>query len=170
MSNNIKYIAKYQKANTIQINIRLSKKYDVDVIEKLNSLGIGKSTYIKQLIRKDLGIECELEDTADEQSEETNADEGKTLTVEELAVTIGKSVPTINSWYRWKKENPEHELAKLLPNFFRVGAHRTRHWHMSDVVRLYEFMNTIPQGRDGIMGSVTQRYYKDSRWNKGNAA
>ena len=37
MSNNIKYIAKYQKENTIQINIRLSKKYDADVIAKLNS-------------------------------------------------------------------------------------------------------------------------------------
>ena len=58
MSNNIKYIAKYQKENTIQINIRLSKKYDADVIAKLNSLGdLGKSTYIKELIRKDIARE-----------------------------------------------------------------------------------------------------------------
>ena len=54
MGNNIKYIAEYQKANTIQVNIRLSKKYDADVIEKLNSLGIGKATYIKDLIRADM--------------------------------------------------------------------------------------------------------------------
>lgn len=55
MSNNIKYISAYQKANTIQVNIRLSKKYDADVIEKLNSLGDkGKSTYIKELIRKEI--------------------------------------------------------------------------------------------------------------------
>ena len=58
MSNNIKYIAKYQKENTIQINIRLSKKYDADVIAKLNSLGdLGKSTYIKELIRREIARE-----------------------------------------------------------------------------------------------------------------
>lgn len=54
MSNNIKYIAKYQKENTIQVNVRLSKKYDADVISKLTSLdNTGKSTYIKKLIRED---------------------------------------------------------------------------------------------------------------------
>ncbi len=58
MSNNIKYIAKYQKENTIQINIRLSKKYDTDVLDKLNSLvDEGKSTYIKKLIREDIARE-----------------------------------------------------------------------------------------------------------------
>ena len=55
MSNNIKYIAKYQKANTTQVNIRLSKKYDADIIEWLNMHGdTGKATYIKQLIRDDM--------------------------------------------------------------------------------------------------------------------
>lgn len=58
MSNNIKYIAKYQKANTTQVNIRLSKKYDTDVLEKLDSLvDEGKSTYIKKLIREDIARE-----------------------------------------------------------------------------------------------------------------
>ena len=60
MANNIKYIAKYQKENTTQVNIRLSKKYDTDVIEKLNSLvDEGKSTYIKKLIREDLAKQSE---------------------------------------------------------------------------------------------------------------
>lgn len=55
MGNNIQYIAKYQKEYTTQVNIRLSKKYDADVIEKLNNLGNdGKSTYIKRLIREDI--------------------------------------------------------------------------------------------------------------------
>ncbi len=54
MANDITYITKYQKANTIQLNVRLSKKYDTDIIEWLNKLGdIGKATYIKQLIRND---------------------------------------------------------------------------------------------------------------------
>ncbi len=55
MNKNITYVTKYQKENTIQINVRLSKKYDADIIERLNSLGdLGKSTYIKQLIRNDM--------------------------------------------------------------------------------------------------------------------
>ena len=55
MGNNIKYIARYQKEHTIQFNIRLSKKYDADIIEKLSSLdNMGKSTYIKKLIRRDI--------------------------------------------------------------------------------------------------------------------
>ena len=58
MANNIKYIAKYQKENTVQINLRLSKKYDADIIEWLNALdevgAMGKATYIKRLIRADM--------------------------------------------------------------------------------------------------------------------
>jgi S-adenosylmethionine:tRNA-ribosyltransferase-isomerase (queuine synthetase) len=52
---NISYITRYQKANTTQINVRLSKKYDADIINWLNSLGdLGKATYIKKLIREDM--------------------------------------------------------------------------------------------------------------------
>ena len=52
---NIKYITRYQKVNTTQVNLRLSKKYDADIINWLNSLGdIGKATYIKKLIREDM--------------------------------------------------------------------------------------------------------------------
>ena len=36
MANDITYITKYQKANTIQINVRLSKKYDADIIGYFN--------------------------------------------------------------------------------------------------------------------------------------
>ena len=52
---NISYITRYQKANTTQVNVRLSKKYDADIINWLNSLGdLGKATYIKKLIREDI--------------------------------------------------------------------------------------------------------------------
>lgn len=55
MGNNMDYIIKYQRENTVQINLRLSKKYDADVIEKLNSLeDIGKATYLKELVRADI--------------------------------------------------------------------------------------------------------------------
>ena len=54
MGNDIKYIIEYQKENTIQINLRLSKKYDADVIEVLNALDKGKATYLKELVRADI--------------------------------------------------------------------------------------------------------------------
>lgn len=167
MGNNIQYIAKYQKANTIQVNMRLNKKYDVDVIEKLKSLdNTGKSTYIKRLIREDIARTngVELPEEPEEREAPAPEDTGdKRLAVAELAVAIGTSVPTISSWYRWKRENPENEYAKLLPDFFRGGAHRTRYWHESDIPGILEFKNSIPQGRNGIMGSVTQRYLKKNK-------
>lgn len=54
MGNDIKYIIEYQKENTVQINLRLSKKYDTDVIEALNALDKGKATYLKELVRADI--------------------------------------------------------------------------------------------------------------------
>lgn len=55
MANSLKYIAKYQKENTLQINVRLNKKHDKDILDKLNSLeDEGKATYVKRLIRADI--------------------------------------------------------------------------------------------------------------------
>lgn len=55
MSNNIEYITKYQKENTTQVNFRLSKKYDMDIIDWLSDKE-AKATYIKQLIREDIRL------------------------------------------------------------------------------------------------------------------
>ena len=45
-------INRYQKKNVIQLNIRLNKKTDADIIAILNSKA-SKSGYIKELIRLD---------------------------------------------------------------------------------------------------------------------
>lgn len=82
------------------------------------------------------------------------------LSVQEVAVLIKSSVPTISSWYRWKRLEPNHPLAQMLPDFERHGAHRTRYWRYSDIPKLIEFKDTIPQGRNGVMGRVTQAYVK----------
>lgn len=49
----IKASAKYDKANTKQIVLKLNLKTDDDILTKLNSLA-NKQGYIKQLIRNDL--------------------------------------------------------------------------------------------------------------------
>lgn len=46
-------INRYQKKNVIQLNIRLNKKTDADIIAALESVG-NKQGYIKELIRLDI--------------------------------------------------------------------------------------------------------------------
>lgn len=84
----------------------------------------------------------------------------KLLNVSEVSLLIGSSIQTIASWYRWKALHPDHELARVIPDFKRVGNRRTRYWTQDDVWKLIEFKNNIPQGRNGVMGDVTQKYVK----------
>lgn len=84
--------------------------------------------------------------------------EKQELRIEEVAILIGSSVQSINNWYRFKKGNPDNELCKILPDFIQAGERQTRYWKSSDIWKLIEFKNTIPHGRNGIMGSVTQKY------------
>lgn len=79
----------------------------------------------------------------------------------EVALLANTTVPTLNSWYKWKQLNPDHELAKLLPEYIRGGRNgNTRYWTESDVYKIIEFKTKLPQGRGGIMGEVTQKYVK----------
>lgn len=43
---------RYDKDNTVQFRLKLNKKTDADIIEKLNSVD-NKQGYIKRLIRED---------------------------------------------------------------------------------------------------------------------
>jgi len=79
------------------------------------------------------------------------------LRIEEVALLIGSSAQSINNWYRWKKINPEHELAKLLPDYIQEGPRQIRFWKKSDVWSITEFKNSIPHGRNGILGDITQK-------------
>lgn len=87
----------------------------------------------------------------------------KLLTIEEVAVSVGVSVQTINIWYRWKKQNPEHERAKMLPDFIQAKQRQVRFWEPQDVMKLIEFKNSVTTGRNGIMGTVTQKYVKKEK-------
>ena len=84
----------------------------------------------------------------------------KLLNANETAMYVGVSVQTLSSWYRWKALHPDHEMAKLLPEYTRIGNRRTRYWTQEDVWSLVKFRTSIPQGKNGIMGDVTQRYVK----------
>lgn len=87
-------------------------------------------------------------------------DNEKLYKIGEVAICVGSSIQTISSWYRWKKLNPTHPLAKYLPDYKRIGNKNTRYWEQQDIWKLIEFKKSIPQGRNGIMGEVTQKYCK----------
>ncbi len=52
--NKLNYISKYNKQNTTRVILALSKNYDKDIIERLEEVE-AKATYIKKLIREDIG-------------------------------------------------------------------------------------------------------------------
>ena len=81
----------------------------------------------------------------------------KLLKIEEVALLVNSSTQTINNWYRWKALHPEHPLAQKLPDYTQAGARQTRYWKKSDVWSIAEFKNSIPHGRGGILGEITQR-------------
>ena len=88
------------------------------------------------------------------------------LRVEEVAIFVGVSVNTLNSWYRFKKQFPDDEFAKMLPCYTQEGGDRgIRLWNEKDVDRLIEFKRVRPTGRNGVMGKVTQKYVKNKKEN-----
>ena len=89
--------------------------------------------------------------------------EERLLRLEELAIVIGCSGKSINNWYMFKKANPDNEFAKMLPDFIQYGLRQTRYWRESDVWKLIKFRQAIPQGRGGVMGSITQKYYRKNK-------
>ena len=80
------------------------------------------------------------------------------LTVEQVAVLIGSSCKSIENWYRFKREYPEHELAKMLPDYIQEGLRQKRYWKRSDLWKFAEFKSKVPRGRNGVMGAITQKY------------
>lgn len=86
--------------------------------------------------------------------------EEKLLRAEEVALLVGISTQTLNNWYRWKRLNPDHKLAPMLPDFIQNGPRQMRYWKKSDIWTIAQFKNAIPHGRNGILGEVTQRHKK----------
>lgn len=49
-----KALKKYEAANTVQVKLKLNRKTDADVLQRLSDVG-NKQGYIKALIREDIG-------------------------------------------------------------------------------------------------------------------
>lgn len=88
------------------------------------------------------------------------------LKIEELAILIGSSVKTINSWYAWKRLHPEDERGRLLPDYEQEGERQARYWSTDDVWKIIKFKESIPKGRNGFLGDITQKGSRKKRLDK----
>ena len=79
------------------------------------------------------------------------------IKIEELAMRIDSSTQTIDNWYKWKRENPDNELASILPDYIQDGNRQTRYWNTADIWKFIEFKKAIVHGRNGIMGQSRKR-------------
>lgn len=84
----------------------------------------------------------------------------RAIKVEELALAVGVSVKTVNNWYAFKQADPQNELAKMLPDFTQEHPRATRFWKYSDIWKIKDFKSKVIIGRNGHMGSITQKYVK----------
>lgn len=78
----------------------------------------------------------------------------------EVALLLDISVATLGNWYVFKRQNPDNEIAKLLPEPIQKAPRQTRYWTEEDIPKLVEFKSKVVWGRNGFMGSITQRYGK----------
>lgn len=85
------------------------------------------------------------------------------LKLEEVALLVGVSFKTINTWYAFKRMYPDNEYSKMLPEYIQAGKRQTRYWSKKDLWKFIQFKQSIPQGRNGIMGDVTQKYYRKEK-------
>ena len=82
------------------------------------------------------------------------------LSAHDVTKKLGIADSTLQAWYKFKKENPDNEYAMMLPEIIRVEPRNKRCWKESDIQLLMTFQKSIPHGKNGVLGSVTQRYQK----------
>ena len=87
----------------------------------------------------------------------------KLLRIEEVASKLNCSIYTLNNWYKFKRTEPNHELAKLLPDYIQDNTTSPRYWAEKDIKKLEKFKEKRVLGRYGQMGKVTQKYYKKEK-------
>ncbi len=88
------------------------------------------------------------------------------LKIEEVALSVGVSVKTINFWYMFKRENPDNEFAKMLPDYIQMGERKQRFWKEDAIWKLIEFKKQVPKGCRGVMGGTTHKSTKEIKHGK----
>ena len=88
------------------------------------------------------------------------------LTSTEVAFLVGIAPKTLEVWYRFKRENPDNEYARMLPEYQQAGANKPRYWKEEDIAKILTFKETIPHGRNGLFGKITHQNTYKKEWRK----
>ena len=82
-----------------------------------------------------------------------------------IANMLDISTKTLSMWYEWY-HNPDIKKpdgTPPLPEYVQQHERGTRYWKKSDIDKLKAFQEWIPKGRNGVMGAVSNKYWKKSR-------
>lgn len=85
------------------------------------------------------------------------------LTKIEVCYLLGISPRTLINWYRYIENTPAEELPKGcpgLPPYIIKEDGKTKLWHGIHLHNLMDFKEWIPRGRNGVMGVVSQTYWR----------
>lgn len=82
-------------------------------------------------------------------------------TTTKVAQHLDITVVTLTNWYKWYND-PEQFKPKgmpQLPEYIQEKSRGPKYWKKSDLPKLQKFKEWIPKGRNGLMGSVSSRYW-----------
>lgn len=88
------------------------------------------------------------------------------IKIAEIAVALDVNQFTIERWYKFKRENPEDEYAKMLPDFVYLKNSKNRpirYWKESDLYALQKFQECIGKGTKGILGQLNTKERKNGK-------
>jgi hypothetical protein len=85
----------------------------------------------------------------------------KNLTAYQVCNELNVSVKTLTNWYKWYND-PSFEKPKnmpTLPKYEQSHEKGPRYWSKDDIKTLKVFKESLPRGRNGIMGEFNKRYW-----------
>ena len=91
--------------------------------------------------------------------------EERLLKLTEVAFLVGIAPKTLELWYAFKRQNPDNEYAKMLPEFRQDNTRGIRFWKESDIEKIIAFQKAKPNGKGrnnkGLFCELTHpEYYK----------
>lgn len=79
------------------------------------------------------------------------------LTINQVAVKVGKTSYTIKRWYSWYEKLSPEELESYkkqgmpeLPKYETVGPTQWRYWEEEDIRQIKKFSKWVPRTKGGV--------------------
>ena len=79
------------------------------------------------------------------------------LTIGQVAKIIERTPLTIKHWYEWEELNGGSDILGPLPQMYRKGVKRVRHFDEADIPKLISFRDNL-KANPGIMGEFNRKF------------